>query len=152
MSDFPDSLLIIICHLFLLSSVGPLSVSLLNRKAAMSAGRRYEAMCQVVGARPAPAVTWWKGTQQIRDNITTNVSFSLVKIRLRKITGPTSKFRIQRPYSTHSLSTVCKSKSETFLELSLQFCFPAASKKHPLLFDVFENYLKPDQRSWSAID
>ena len=40
----------------------------------MSAGRRYEALCQVVGARPPPAVTWWKGTAQIRDNITTTVS------------------------------------------------------------------------------
>ena len=42
----------------------------------MSAGRRYEAMCQVAGARPAPDVTWWKGTQQIRDNITTTVNFT----------------------------------------------------------------------------
>ena len=62
-------------------SVGPLSVSLLNRKDSMSAGRRYEAMCQVVGARPAPAVTWWKGTQQMRDNITTTVR---VKNNIRK--------------------------------------------------------------------
>ena len=101
-------------------------MSLLNRKAAMSAGRRYEAMCQVVGARPAPAVTWWKGTQQIRDNITTNVSFSLVKIGLRKITGPKS----------NSAFNVCKFQSETFLELSLQFCFPAASKKKHKLVDI----------------
>ena len=74
------SLLIIICQWFFFFSlsVGPLSVSLLNRKAAMSAGRRYEAMCQVTGARPAPAVTWWKGTQQIRDNITTNVSLNML--------------------------------------------------------------------------
>ena len=54
-------------------------------------------MCQVVGARPAPAVTWWKGTQQIRDNITTNVSFSLASQGLQ------------------SLATiVCKSKSKSF--------------------------------------
>ena len=36
---------------FWLFSVGPLSVTVLNRKEAMSAGRRHEALCQVVGAR-----------------------------------------------------------------------------------------------------
>ena len=84
---------------FWLFSVGPLSVTVLNRKEAMSAGRRHEALCQVVGARwaligrlhtahlwlvarPAPAVTWWKGAQQIRDNISTNVR----SIRVRVVT------------------------------------------------------------------
>jgi len=53
---------------------GPLSVSLLNSREHMSAGKRFEAKCQVVGARPPPKVTWWRGASQIRDNITTNTS------------------------------------------------------------------------------
>lgn len=53
---------------------GPLSVTLINGRGSMSAGKRFEAKCQVVGARPPPKVTWWRGAAQIRDNITTHTS------------------------------------------------------------------------------
>ena len=54
-------------------AVGPLSVDLITKEDSMSAGKSFEAKCQVVGARPPPRVTWWRGASQIRDNITTHV-------------------------------------------------------------------------------
>jgi hypothetical protein len=47
-------------------AVGPTSVRILNRREPISAGKRYEAKCQAVGARPQPMVTWWIAGKQVR--------------------------------------------------------------------------------------
>ena len=59
-------------------SVGPLDVQLLGRKEPVSAGRSYEFRCQSVGARPPPIITWWRGSIQLRENITNRVSYAVV--------------------------------------------------------------------------
>ena len=56
-----------------LLAVGPLDVQLLGRKEPVSAGRSYEFRCQSVGARPPPIITWWRGSIQLRENITNRV-------------------------------------------------------------------------------
>lgn len=33
----------------------------------MSAGNHYELHCHVGGAKPEPTITWWKGSQQMRN-------------------------------------------------------------------------------------
>ena len=53
--------------------VGPLDVQLLGRKEPVSAGRSYEFRCESVGARPPPTITWWRGSIQLRENITNRV-------------------------------------------------------------------------------
>ena len=55
-------------------SVGPLDVQLIGRKDPVSVGRLYEFRCQSVGARPPPHVTWWRGSIQLRENVTSRVS------------------------------------------------------------------------------
>ena len=59
-------------------SVGPLDVQLLGRKEPVSAGRSYEFRCQSVGARPPPIITWWRGSIQLRENITNRVGFAIL--------------------------------------------------------------------------
>ena len=59
-------------------SVGALDVRLLGRKEPVSAGRSYEFRCQSVGARPAPIITWWRGSIQLRENITNRVGFTII--------------------------------------------------------------------------
>ena len=54
-------------------TVGPLNVQLLDGKDPVSAGRPYEFRCQSVGSRPPPIITWWKGSVQLRDNVTSRV-------------------------------------------------------------------------------
>ena len=61
-------------------SVGPLDVQLLGRKEPVSAGRSYEFRCQSVGARPPPIITWWRGSIQLRENITNRVSSTILRI------------------------------------------------------------------------
>ena len=55
-------------------TVGPLDVELIGRKDPVSVGRLYEFRCQSVGARPPPHVTWWRGSIQLRENVTSRVS------------------------------------------------------------------------------
>ena len=47
---------------------------MIGRKDPVSAGRTYEFRCQAVGARPPPQITWWRGSAQLRDNVTNRVS------------------------------------------------------------------------------
>jgi len=46
---------------------------MIGRKDPVSAGRVYEFRCQAVGARPPPVITWWRGSTQLRENVTNRV-------------------------------------------------------------------------------
>jgi len=54
-------------------------VELIGRKDPVSVGRLYEFRCQSVGARPPPHITWWRGSIQLRENVTSKVSTKLTK-------------------------------------------------------------------------
>merc|ERR1719507_2662786 len=45
----------------------PLTVSLLRTELALVAGQPRTLECRVVGARPMPKITWWKGSDQMRE-------------------------------------------------------------------------------------
>lgn len=53
---------------------GPVDVKMIGRKDPVSAGRVYEFRCQAVGARPPPEITWWRGSTQLRENVTNRTS------------------------------------------------------------------------------
>ncbi|CAG9572671.1 unnamed protein product [Danaus chrysippus] len=52
---------------FLLSSVRPLWVRLLGGKRPLVAGQSTELVCQAVGARPKPNISWWKGGTRLKN-------------------------------------------------------------------------------------
>ena len=54
-------------------------MELIGRKDPVSVGRLYEFRCQSVGARPPPHITWWRGSIQLRENVTSKVSTKLTK-------------------------------------------------------------------------
>ena len=55
-------------------------MELIGRKDPVSVGRLYEFRCQSVGARPPPHVTWWRGSIQLRENVTSRVSSFILRI------------------------------------------------------------------------
>lgn len=56
-------------------------MELIGRKDPVSVGRLYEFRCQSVGARPPPHITWWRGSIQLRENVTSKVSTKLTKAK-----------------------------------------------------------------------
>ncbi|CAH1102842.1 unnamed protein product [Psylliodes chrysocephalus] len=52
---------------------GPLDVKILGSNQPLSAGRRYDLLCQSSGSRPPASITWWKSGQRFeRTNHTTS--------------------------------------------------------------------------------
>lgn len=49
-----------------LFSVRPLSVKLNQDNKFLSTNHSYNLNCEVIGSRPAPTITWWKGSTQMR--------------------------------------------------------------------------------------
>lgn len=66
----------------ILCPVDPLWVRLLGENRPMSADQSYEVSCEVVGARPAPIVSWWKGAEPQRN---TRESVRTLGLHLNKL-------------------------------------------------------------------
>lgn len=54
-----------------LLSVKPISVRIENKRQYFSAEKSYDVECICSGSKPAPTVTWWRGTKQIKRPIRT---------------------------------------------------------------------------------
>ncbi|CAL4120152.1 unnamed protein product, partial [Meganyctiphanes norvegica] len=50
-------------------NLAPLSVDLFAPEEQLSAGRRYELVCEVRGSRPPPTITWYRGTTRVHDTM-----------------------------------------------------------------------------------
>lgn len=46
-------------------TVSPLNVRLLGAHQPLSAGRRYDLLCQSAGSRPPAVITWWRDGQRL---------------------------------------------------------------------------------------
>lgn len=45
----------------------PLGIKLQSENRPLSANHPYDLRCEVIGSRPAPSITWWKGSIQMRN-------------------------------------------------------------------------------------
>ena len=44
----------------------PLAVTILDKHQPLVAGKQHTVECQVLGARPAPTISWWLGTTSLK--------------------------------------------------------------------------------------
>lgn len=58
----------------MLFAVAPLNIRLLGKHQALSAGHRYDLLCQSSGSRPPALITWWRDGQRL-EKATETVSF-----------------------------------------------------------------------------
>jgi len=58
-------------------AVRPLDVHILGANQPLSAGRRYDLLCQSSGSRPPAAITWWRNGQRLTKTKET-VSFTSI--------------------------------------------------------------------------
>ncbi|XP_058116019.1 nephrin [Anopheles ziemanni] len=64
----------------------PLAVRLQGKNRPLSANHTYDLQCEVLGSRPAPTITWWKGSTQMRGHHETtdpdgNITVSILSFR-----------------------------------------------------------------------
>ncbi|XP_052863165.1 nephrin-like [Anopheles cruzii] len=64
----------------------PLAVRLQGKNRPLSANHTYDLQCEVLGSRPAPTITWWKGSTQMRGHQETtdpegNITVSILSFR-----------------------------------------------------------------------
>ena len=75
--------ILIILKLF---SVRPETVTIMNKKEPISAGREYHLECRSSGSRPPATITWWKNIkfqQQSTSKVTDFLDSSRLGLRLR---------------------------------------------------------------------
>lgn len=61
----------------------------------MKAGSHYELQCQVVGSKPEPTITWWKGSQSMRNTKQMVIDFNYSSSALSKPTLATRNHTLQ---------------------------------------------------------
>lgn len=64
-------------------SVTPLNIRLLGAHQPLSAGKRYDLLCQSAGSRPPAVITWWRDGQRL-EKTTETVNFFFVRSFVRK--------------------------------------------------------------------
>ncbi|XP_037033009.1 nephrin-like isoform X2 [Bradysia coprophila] len=64
----------------------PLWVKLQGENKPLSAGTEHELLCEVVGSRPAPTITWWKGSILMRNSTDTTSQDANTTISMLKFT------------------------------------------------------------------
>uniref|UniRef100_A0A182JRM7 Ig-like domain-containing protein n=1 Tax=Anopheles christyi TaxID=43041 RepID=A0A182JRM7_9DIPT len=64
-----------------MESVRPLSVRLQGKNRPLSANHTYDLQCEVLGSRPAPTITWWKGSTQMRGHHETSDTYRDVEAK-----------------------------------------------------------------------
>lgn len=56
-------------------SVTPLNIRLLGAHQPLSAGKRYDLLCQSAGSRPPAVITWWRDGQRLEKTTETVSNF-----------------------------------------------------------------------------
>lgn len=80
--------------------VRPLWVKMDGKNKPLSAGRDYELLCEVVGSRPPPKITWWKGSERLTS--------STDKVRIScRCTNLWSFFFNSKGESTYTFKLIC---------------------------------------------
>lgn len=64
----------IVFFFFLSLLVTPLNIRLLGAHQPLSAGKRYDLLCQSAGSRPPAVITWWRDGQRL-EKTTETVNF-----------------------------------------------------------------------------